>query len=332
MTINTRKHTSSIDQVGGERMVLKQTTKSILRVISRFCTLLFILMALCGLAAAQSTDPANPTPITSKEVEGKATGAGATYYYRFSAQKGSVRVTLAGRTNNYSTQFEADLLDSAGKDLGDIYVSADDSGNHAFKDFSFDSDQSVNIVVKLTKDDTLKSQKYSIMLSGAVDFGGQGGGNKENSSPAIPANSSPALPDLIVTDVQIGGTGGNKATVFVSNVCNGDVTADSITIKLIIYKGPDKTSGVAFPLEHVLAPLAGNTSSTYVFDLSMADKVKSFNGRYIRVDVDPYNKIKETIKTNNWFEMGPGRFGPDSGDYKAAPFPNPPDSCKPKSQ
>ncbi|MDX6558696.1 MAG: hypothetical protein QOF72_1745, partial [Blastocatellia bacterium] len=169
MTINKRKNTPSIRKLGGES-VFEQNTKSIQRAISTSFTLLFILVALCALAKAQSQDPANPTPITTKKVEGKASGAGATYYYRFQAKKGNVQVTLAGQTNNYSTQFEADLINSSGADLGKIYVSASDQPNHTLKVFSFDSDQSVTIVVKLTKDDSLKWQYYSITLSGAVEL------------------------------------------------------------------------------------------------------------------------------------------------------------------
>ena len=72
MTINSRKYTPSINQVGRASVAFEPNTKSILRAIGRSCTLLFILMALCGLTSAQSTDPANPTPITSNKVEGQA--------------------------------------------------------------------------------------------------------------------------------------------------------------------------------------------------------------------------------------------------------------------
>jgi hypothetical protein len=310
MTINTRKHMPSTRQVGGESVMFEQNTKSILRAISRSCALLFIVMALCGLTSAQSTDPANPTPITSNKVQGFASKAGATYYYRFKAKPGSVTVTLKGWTNNYATQFEADLLSSDGTDLGDIYVSASDTPSSKSKDFSFDSDQPVTIVVKLLKDENVSSKNYIITLAGAVDLGGQGGGN----------NPSPDLPDLKVTDVKIGGIGGDTATVFVSNVCNGNVLTKTIRIRIIIYKGADKNSGEAHRMENDFLPaLAANTSSTQPFSLGPPSGIKSFNGRYIRVEVDPDNQIKETIETNNWWETG------------AAPFPDGSDHCNPKS-
>jgi hypothetical protein len=137
----------------------EQKSNSIRRIISRSCVLLFIFGALCGLTQAQSQDPTHPTLITSKIIEGKANEGGATYYYRFNAKQGSVTIMLRGRTNNYSTQFEADLVNSAGVDLGDIYVSAGDVAASATKTYSFNSDQPVTIVVKLLKDDTVKLQQ-----------------------------------------------------------------------------------------------------------------------------------------------------------------------------
>ena len=43
----------------------------------------------------------------------------------------------------------------------------------------------------------------------------------------------------------------------------------------------------------------------------------TFSGRYVRVEVDETNKIKEAVETNNWWETG------------AAPFPDPVNSCDP---
>src|SRR5690242_20376787 len=116
MTINKRKHTPSARQSRGDRVRFQQNTKSILSATGRFSAGLAVLIALCSLSSAQSQDSANPTLITTKTVEGKASGAGATYYYRFAAHKGSVQVTLVGQTDNYSTQFEADLTNSGGAD------------------------------------------------------------------------------------------------------------------------------------------------------------------------------------------------------------------------
>src|SRR3954469_20097235 len=293
--------------------MFEQNTKSILRRMSGSCVLLLVFMALCGVSRAQSQDPANPTPITSNIVEGKANESGATYYYRFKAKQGSVTIMLRGRTNNYSTQFEADLVNSAGVDLGDIYVSAGDTAASASKTYTFDTEQPVTIVVKLLKDDNVKLQQYRIVLSGAVDLGGQVGGNKNNST---------GLPDLKVVDVKISGPGGNTATVYVQNVCSGYVNPSHIRVQMTIYKGPSKSSGVdiyTYGELQAWPTTPTNTGSMGVFALTSLDKIKSYKGRYIRVDVDPDNKVAETIETNNWWETG------------AAPFPDPSNHCTPKS-
>jgi hypothetical protein len=307
MTMNTRKHMPSSHQLEGERVMFAQNAKSIRRAINRSCILFCIFMALCGLTSAQSTDPANPTPITSKQVQGFAGTAGARYYYRFNGQKGKVRVLFQYWTNDFATQFEAHLLDNDGKDLGGVNVSGDGAPKSAVKYYSFDSEQHVTIVVMMSQGKALASQKYLITLAGAVDFGGQGGGN----------NPSPDLPDLKVTNVKISGPGGNTVTVFVSNVCSGDVSK-TIRIQLNVSGGADKTSKGGIVIADDMPPLPGNKSSTWVYVLHN-DVIKSFNGRYLRVDVDSDNKIKETIETNNWWETG------------AVPFPDPSNSCNPKS-
>jgi len=309
MTINTRKQTPSIHQVGGESVMFEQNTKSIRRAIGGSLALLCILVALCGLTSAQSTDPANPTPITSKQVKGYAETAGARYYYRFKAQKGKVRVTFQYWSNDSATQFEAHLLNSDGKDLGGVNVSGDGTPKSAIKYYSFDNEQPVTIVVMMSQGKALASQEYVITLAGAVDFGGQGGGN----------NPSPDLPDLRIVSVKIIGPGGNTARVVVSNACNGNVLEKKIRIRVNFYKGAGTNSGFDYEIDRdIWVPLAGNTSLTFDFSLLPSEKIKSFNGRYIRVELDPDNYIKETIETNNWWETG------------AAPLPNGSDSCKPK--
>jgi hypothetical protein len=282
MTINKRKNTPSIRQLEGES-VFEQNTKSIQRAISTSFTLLFLLLALCGLTSGQSQDPANPTPITTKQVEGNASGAGATYYYRFQAKKGTVKVTLTGQTNNYSTQFEADLTSSSGADLGKIYVSASDQRNHALKVFSFDSDQSVNIVVKLSKDDTLKSQHYSITLSGAVELAG-------NDAQPAPAQKAP---DLVVTEILFEQSPA-KIRVRVRNIGSGAST--SCFLALASGAGDDPSLGTKKRVWSIPVPAleAGKGFST-VIDVSPLTQT---NGPW-KATVDRSNTVKESNETNN---------------------------------
>jgi hypothetical protein len=264
-SMNSGKHTASV------------------RAIGRFCTVLCILMALCGLTSAQSQDPANPTPITTKIVEGKGSGAGATYYYRFKAKEGSVKVTLVGQTNNYSTQFEADLTNSSGADLGKIYVSASDQRNHTLKVFSFDSDQSVNIVVKLTKDDTLKWQYYSITLAGAVELAANDGQDA----------SSPPAPDLVVTQI-IFEQSPAKIRVRVMNV--GSAASTSCFLALASGASDDPSLGTKQRVWSIKVPAlqAGKGFST-VIDVSPLTQT---NGPWKAI-VDRSDTVKESNETNN---------------------------------
>jgi len=263
--------------------VFEQKTKSILRAISTSCTLLFMLVALCGLAKAQSQDPSNPTPITTKQVEGKASGAGATYYYRFKAKKGNVKVTLAGQTNNYATQFEADLLNSAGKDLGDIYVSASNEANHTLKVFSFDSDQSVTIVVKLTKDDTLKWQHYSIMLSGAVELAA-------NDGEATPAQKAP---DLVVTQILFEQS---PARIRVRVMNSGSAASTSCFLALASGAGDNPSLGTKKRVWSIPVPaLQAGKGFSSVIDVSPLSQT---NGPWKAI-VDRSDTVKESNESNN---------------------------------
>jgi hypothetical protein len=283
MTINQCKKMLSVHLLEGQSVIFEQNTKTLQRAISRLCLVLCILMALCGLTSAQSQDPANPTPITTKKVEGKGSGAGATYYYRFEAKTGSVKVTLTGQTNNYSTQFEADLLNSSGKDLGDIYVNASDQANHALKVFSFDSDQSVDIVVKLTKDDSLKWQYYSITLSGAVELAA-------NDGQPTPAQNAP---DLLVTEILFEQSPA-KIRVRVMNIGSGAST--SCFLALASGAGDDPSLGTKKRVWSIQVPAleAGKGFST-VIDVSPLTQAK---GPW-KATVDRSNTVKESNETNN---------------------------------
>ena len=157
-------------------MMFRQSTNCIRRVVSMFCKLLFVLMALSVLTLAQSTDPANPTLIGAGTFDGKSGPEGVSHYYRFKAPKGTVTITLKGQTDYYSSQFEADVTNMKGDDLGKIMVPAGDVPKTDSKQYSFENAQDVNIKVVLLKDSTLKWQKYSMTLSGAVGSGGPGPG------------------------------------------------------------------------------------------------------------------------------------------------------------
>jgi len=283
MTTKTDILSPPIHQPGGENLKFEQPTKSVLSTIVRLCSLLCILVALCGLTSAQSTDPANPTLFTTNQVDGQATGAGATYYYRFNAKKGTVKIALAGHTNNLATQFEADVTDSAGKDLGDIFVSASDEANHTTKTYNFGSDQSVNIAVKLKTDDTLKWQAYTIVLFGATEFADNGG-------PPTPAQKAP---DLVVTQILFEQSPA-RIRVRVMNI--GSAASTGCFLALASGAGDDPSLGTKKRVWSIKVPaLDAGKGFSSVIDVS---PLSQSNGPWKAI-VDRSNTVKESNEANN---------------------------------
>jgi hypothetical protein len=120
------------------------------------------------------------------------------------------------------------------------------------------------------------------------------------------------LPDLVIQSVEITK---DTATVYVFNKCKG--SSPEATLDLTTYKTGDKQSGWESRIGTKVPALEGNTGAKVVFELKKWSSVMTttFAGRYIRVEVDLTNKIKEAVETNNWWETGVG------------PFPDPANSC-----
>ncbi len=258
-------------------------TRSSLLTRGKACKLIFLFAAFCGITNAQSTDPANPTPITSTKIEGKGTGAGATYYYRYQAKKGSLKITLSGQTNYYATQFEADLKGSGGSDIGRIYVSADDKPNHKLKVFNLASDQSVDIAVKLSKDDSLKWQYYSITFAGAA-----GSGANDGSS-----GSAQAAPDLVVSEIVFDESPG-QIRVRIMNV--GNAASSACFLALASGAKDDPSIGTKTRVWSINVPaLEAGKGFSAVIDVS---PLAQTNGPWKAI-VDRSNSVKESNETNN---------------------------------
>ena len=121
------------------------------------------------------------------------------------------------------------------------------------------------------------------------------------------------LPDLVIQSVEITK---DTATVYVFNRCKGGSPA--ATLDLTTYKGADKQSGWESRIGGAVVPaLAGNTGAKVVLELKKYSSVSTttFAGRYVRLEVDLTNKIKEAVEINNWWETG------------LVPFPDPANSC-----
>jgi hypothetical protein len=57
-------------------------------------TMFLMFAAFTGLSSAQSGDPDNPTPLSSKELKGSLGGADKELYYSFLAGPGKVTITV----------------------------------------------------------------------------------------------------------------------------------------------------------------------------------------------------------------------------------------------
>ena len=264
MIIKTSKHNSPI------RHYLFSVTVTV-----------FFLVALGSPSNAQSTDPANPTLITTKQVEGKAKGLGATYYYRLIA-KGGVKITLRGQTNNYATQFEADLISSSGADLGKIYVSASDTPKQTSKVFDFDNDQQVDIVVKLSKDDSLKWQYYRLTFDDVL-------ASVANDGQPDPAS---AAPDLVVSEI-IFDQSPSQIRVRVMN--NGSAASSSCYLALLSGAGDDPSLGKKRVWSIQVPALEPGKGFSTAIDLS---PLTQSNGPW-KATIDRSNSVKESNETNN---------------------------------
>jgi hypothetical protein len=117
------------------------------------------------------------------------------------------------------------------------------------------------------------------------------------------------LPDLKITLVS---AKGNQAVVRVSNVCNGD--APATTLLMDIYQGANKASGQGYPRKENVPSLVGKNSAK--LGKSSADIViklpagTSLDGKFIRLEVDRFNTVKESSEGNNWYERGEGAAQP----------------------
>jgi hypothetical protein len=122
------------------------------------------------------------------------------------------------------------------------------------------------------------------------------------------------LPDLVITSVEIVN---DAAKVTVLNRCKG--YSGQAEVDLTVYKGADKKSGWQSSFGEKVPALAPNTSAKIVLDLKIHHSVSAttLSGRYLRIEVDMTDAIKEAVETNNWWETG------------VVPFPDSANSCSP---
>ncbi len=174
-------------------------------------TMFLMFAAFTGLSSAQSGDPDNPTPLSSKELKGSLGGADKELYYSFLAGPGKVTVTVdikasegvASMTLNFSTEKSADIL---------VMPLASHRGSKREAD-SFNLDERQTVVMKLASTGSYKGS-YQIRLDGAVDFKSDAvtAPPQKNSTGDFPENCLPksgtlsfVMPDGTVQEIKLNG-------------------------------------------------------------------------------------------------------------------------------
>ena len=221
------------------------------------------------------------------------------------AQPGSVIVTLKGQTNYYSTMFEAALTSMKSEALGKLQVPAGEKAASDSATFKFDSAQDVNIAVKLLKDDTLKWQKYSMTLSGAVGGGSSNGGGKQDTSTS-------GLPDLVFSKVDYQEGPGSKRDSFKGTVVfcvknEGQAEAGAFQVRLAIYNGDSENSELhGTPQYFQFAPLAGGKETCWHSSTESNERIFIGRGRLLWVDPGG-GEVTESNEKNNksWTNFPP---------------------------
>jgi hypothetical protein len=137
----------------------------------------------------------------------------------------------------------------------------------------------------------------------------------DSANSCAPVKTPPpdALPDLRITNVTISG---GRMFVEIKNQCKGKAAANRL--RLYLYGGPTKGSSGGEELEADVPELNPGAKADVVFDLkASSSKFATFGDKYFRLEVDTYQKVKESIEGNNYWEKS------------AIPFPDPANGCNP---
>jgi hypothetical protein len=155
-----------------------------------------LFCVLTGTSFAQSTDPQNPTPLASGEIQGTSVEQKTTYYYTFAGGPGTVSATLEAKSKKgaKSASVGIELIDKSarslastllneglggGKDqlgqllnkgLGRITSGLDSlTGGTQQKTTRIKLKEKQNLTLRLTVGQGIES--YTVRLEGAVEFG-----------------------------------------------------------------------------------------------------------------------------------------------------------------
>lgn len=105
----------------------------------------------------------------------------------------------------------------------------------------------------------------------------------------------------------------SSVIIRVANKCKGKSEASYLTITVPDDKGSPVSIGKEVP---ALAP-GGSASVTVTIPSNL--NIKSFRNKWMRIVVDPSNKIKEASEGNNWWEPNAQPF-PEGAGYCDPPY------------
>src|SRR5258707_10163755 len=130
---------------------------------------LFIVVALSGVAAAQSKDRDHPTRVRSNEINGELDASGDEYFYSFVAGPGELTLTVDVKSSTGQALLNFELLDghAAAAIICCEFAQADGDGQSArvMKSVKLGKRQTVVLHVTVGK---AGRGTYRVRLSGAV--------------------------------------------------------------------------------------------------------------------------------------------------------------------
>ena len=247
------------------------------------------IVMFSGLAFAQSKDANNPTPIISNVFEGQIGPEGGIYYYSHVVPKGTLKVTVTGQTNEYSTPIRVNVHKKPGSDsLGEIYVIADDNPKTESRSYSFANPQTVIFSVRLEKDSTLKWQKYKVTLgTGPIIIPGKKG---------IMIPGKKGLPDLTAKEYDF--VSANDKAVQVRLTNSGGSASGVSKLELTVRKINNSAVGRVLTVDiPVINP--GETKFITIDVSRILPKSVRLQDTTFKFIVDSGNAVNESNETNN---------------------------------
>jgi len=229
MTINTRRHTSSIHW----NMFTLTAVASVL-----------ILVAVnASFGQSPSTDRDNPTPVISGEIKGDGVDEKTQYFYSFTAGPGDVTITLDVKAEKSTAVSSVDiaLFNASSKKLLSTYANPDHgSSKHAVETVTVHGTQ----MLLLEVDVSTGVSSFKIKLAGAVTLNGtgQGGGftalpQPESTKPATDGDAaSAAVGPLSFSKDQ------NNPTPLETRLINGGSVAEKTKYFCTFLAGPGKVT------------------------------------------------------------------------------------------